>query len=745
MIPTLFAADYLDAFEPGQVVTFPDHGICDLTGILEGYCEQTADDGNEWEMVFKFYASEDWANEIQYNRIVVVKANTYQRPQAFRIYSITKQTDTTIEVKAQHISYDLANVPVKPFAVTSPSVGLQKLQSEAAFPIKFIFSTDVETDDSFEFKEPKSMRKILLDGDDSIAGTYGGDLVIDNCDIQLLQVGGEDRGVSIEYGVDLVDITQEENITEMVTGIMPYFKRNSSNSQQTLKESRKELTPRSTEWGGQDWIEDTYIRSDTGAAVSFAFTPVSTAKYWASPFVTVIDTSDLTKRFSVIFPQARAAAPTNVTKIGYAFYDAQQHYITGQAFTEITKQPVVAVPDNARYLRVTKETYTHDQITWQIVRQDRPDPLIYGDPMIINGPGTYQVPKIVSVDLSKHFVEKDKEPTPAEISAKAREWVAKEDIGKPEVSLTLGYEQIDQDVRMFDAVRVRFPKLNVDVKSKVTKYKFDFLRERVEEIEVGATKESPFFTLSDASRLKKGLLPPDRIENYSITSSKYGGGSVGKEAMDAGSVGERELEDYSIDHDKLKEKAIRIYHLSEEIAERKADVQGNEGWRRKKVARLLSSQLGIPAYILDPQLAAETPSSNPDEQSDPTKSTYNLNVDFIKDGSINGNDKIEDSSINGDDKIEEESISTKLFVDELQTKIAKIDELEANFANIEIITGGTVEIKHNLNVLGNTRLVGNFTHPAGATFTVFGNNYHERRVQVLDENEEPFWITVLGI
>ena len=742
MTPTLFAADYLDAFEPGQAVTFPDHGICDLTGILEGYCEQTADDGSEWEMVFKFYASEDWANEIQYNRIVVVKANTYQRPQAFRIYSITKQTDTIVEVKAQHISYDLANDPVKPFSSTSPSVALQKLQSEAAFPTKFIFSTDVETDDSFEFTEPKSMRKILLDGDDSIAGTYGGDLVIDNCDIQLLQVGGEDRGVSIEYGVDLVDITQEENITEMVTGIMPYFKRNSSNSQQTLKESRKELKPKSTEWGGQDWIENTYIRSDTGAAVSF--TPVSTAKYWASPLVTVIDTSDLTKRFSVIFPQVRAAAPTNVTKIGYAFYDAQQHYITGQAFTEVAKQPIVAVPDDAKYLRVTKETYTHDQIPWQIVRQDRPDPLIYGDPMIINGPGTYQVPKIVSVDLSKYFVEEDKEPTPAELSAKAREWVAKEDIGKPEVSLTLGYEQIDQDIRMFDAVRVRFPKLNVDVKSKVTKYKFDFLRERVEEIEVGSTKESPFFTLSDASRLKKGLLPPNRIEDYSITSSKYGGGSVGKGAIDQGSVGEWELEDFSIDRDKLREKAINVLHLGEDIAETVADVQGNEGWRRKKVARILSSQLGIPAYILDPKLAAETPSSTPGEEDDPTKSTYNLNVDFIKDGSINGNDKIEDSSINGDDKIEEESISEKLFVDELQTKIAKIDTLEAKTANIEMAESNVVKINNGLMVVTGGVNAGTTYVRAGSLY-VNGSQYVARRVQVLDENEEPFWITVLGI
>lgn len=418
MIPSLLPYNYFDTLSYStDLPTLPVHGDIDLIDCIECFAEQTEDDGSEWELAFSYPKGGYGFDSLKLNAIVLAKANSWQGVQAFRIYGIEKQTKKTVTVKAEHISYDLAKIPAKTFKATSAADAVAKLQVNSIYGNNwkqhhFKFSTDISSSEKFEPDTPVSMRAMLLDGDKSIKGTYGGDLIFDNYSVQLKQVGGEDRDVTINYGVDLVDLTQEQNNSEMITGILPYYKRTSSDDQ----------------------------------------------------------------------------------------------YAT--------------------------------------------QPIIYGD--IAYGPGTYETQRIEPVDLSEHFP--NDVPTVAQINAKAAEWVTKEEIGEPEISLTVSYANIGQDVRIHDAVRVRFPSMGVDVKAKVVKYKYNVLLERCEEIEVGHAKESKYFNLMDASRLRKGLVPPERIQNESITSEKISRGGVGKGKIAPEAVGKYEIEKYSIDHDLLSKK-----------------------------------------------------------------------------------------------------------------------------------------------------------------------------------------------
>lgn len=418
MIPSLLPYNYFDTLSYStDLPTLPVHGDIDLIDCIECFAEQTEDDGSEWELAFSYPKGGYGFDSLKLNAIVLVKANPWQGVQAFRIYGIEKQTKKTVTVKAEHISYDLAKIPAKTFKATSAADAVAKLQVNSIYgndwkQHHFKFSTDISSSEKFEPDTPVSMRAMLLDGDKSIKGTYGGDLIFDNYSVQLKQVGGEDRDVTINYGVDLVDLTQEQNNSEMITGILPYYKRTSSDDQ----------------------------------------------------------------------------------------------YAT--------------------------------------------QPIIYGD--IAYGPGTYETQRIEPVDLSEHFP--NGVPTVAQINSKAAEWVTKEEIGEPEISLTVSYANIGQDVRIHDAVRVRFPSMGVDVKAKVVKYKYNVLLERCEEIEVGHAKESKYFNLMDASRLRKGLVPPERIQNESITSEKISRGGVGKGKIAPEAVGKYEIEKYSIDHDLLSKK-----------------------------------------------------------------------------------------------------------------------------------------------------------------------------------------------
>jgi hypothetical protein len=55
-----------------------------------------------------------------------------------------------------------------------------------------------------------------------VLDVWGGEYEFDNYVIKLHQHRGADNGVTIEYGKNLTDVTQERNITETYTHIMPY-------------------------------------------------------------------------------------------------------------------------------------------------------------------------------------------------------------------------------------------------------------------------------------------------------------------------------------------------------------------------------------------------------------------------------------------------------------------------------------------------------------------------------------------
>lgn len=78
---------------------------------------------------------------------------------------------------------------------------------------------------SWMLYEPKCIRNFLLgESDDSIQAIYGGEFEWDNYRVYLHDQRGSDKGVKIRYGKNLIDLTQEENIENTITGIYPIWK-----------------------------------------------------------------------------------------------------------------------------------------------------------------------------------------------------------------------------------------------------------------------------------------------------------------------------------------------------------------------------------------------------------------------------------------------------------------------------------------------------------------------------------------
>lgn len=166
--------------------------------------------------------------------VIYAKPSPSRSPEPFRIYKSAKKMKGTITFFARHLSYDLQGIPIRPFAADSAAGAMASFASEAVTAQPFDFVTDVETAGNMEVKIPTSCRALLGGGENTLLGTFGGQLKYTGYTVYLLQSRGSDRGASLRYGINLVDVNQEKNIADMFTGVMPFYYKESDDVLVTL-------------------------------------------------------------------------------------------------------------------------------------------------------------------------------------------------------------------------------------------------------------------------------------------------------------------------------------------------------------------------------------------------------------------------------------------------------------------------------------------------------------------------------
>lgn len=224
MIPIIFNKD---------ATVFTSHGIGDLIDCASCSIAQTTEGEYEGKLLYPYDGA--LAEYLVTDNIVVLKPNPYDNDQAFRIYGTEKSIDGTITCKLQHISYDLNNY-ISAVYSTGPSI---RGTSDAVFYLKRLEVTqspftyvgrgggtsyDVGKDDAdYQRTDYTSCRDLLFNGENSIKQFFENDVVFDNYTVTLAKVAGVDRGVIIEYGVNLTDMRQEINLSNYHNAIFPYW------------------------------------------------------------------------------------------------------------------------------------------------------------------------------------------------------------------------------------------------------------------------------------------------------------------------------------------------------------------------------------------------------------------------------------------------------------------------------------------------------------------------------------------
>ena len=210
MIPILYSANVTD---------FSTFGLGVLTDTIS--CEVTEERNGVFECLLKYPVSGQHYGLITKECIIKAKPNDTAADQAFRIYRITKPLNGIVTIYGQHISYDLANVPVLPFVTGSQSPQLI-LSQLLAGDTRFTGWTDYSDAKAFSVTQPKSVRACLGGTEGSMLSKWHGEFEWDNFTVKFHSYRGQKTGVVIEYGKNLTALEQDEDNSGVYTALLPY-------------------------------------------------------------------------------------------------------------------------------------------------------------------------------------------------------------------------------------------------------------------------------------------------------------------------------------------------------------------------------------------------------------------------------------------------------------------------------------------------------------------------------------------
>ena len=212
MKPILFAPTATD---------FSSRGIGTLSDCASALV--TEERNGAFELSFSVPITGKYFSEITRRSLVLAKPNPHDNPQPFRVYRQSKPMNGLVTFYARHISYDLDGIPVAPFQALTAAQAMDMLNTMGIVESPFEFSTDIVKTADMTVALPLSIRALMGGNEGSVLEHYGGEYAYDTYSVQLLKARGENRGVKFLYGKNLVDLTQEDNIEAVYTGVLPYW------------------------------------------------------------------------------------------------------------------------------------------------------------------------------------------------------------------------------------------------------------------------------------------------------------------------------------------------------------------------------------------------------------------------------------------------------------------------------------------------------------------------------------------
>lgn len=217
MKPILYDADRT-SFPAGV-----DNGLGVLADAMS--CKVTQELNGQYELELHYPVEGIHYGEIALRSILRATVGPDGKMQPFRVYRIVPGMNGTAAIYARHIAYDLGGYVVSPFTAADAPSAVSAIKSHAMptdFP--FALTTDKTTVAAMAVTVPSSAWGLLGGQQGSLLDVYGGEYEFDEWAVRLLTRRGADRGVSVRYGKNLTDLTQDASCANCYTGAVPYWR-----------------------------------------------------------------------------------------------------------------------------------------------------------------------------------------------------------------------------------------------------------------------------------------------------------------------------------------------------------------------------------------------------------------------------------------------------------------------------------------------------------------------------------------
>lgn len=211
MIPVLFRKNS---------TVFNSLGIGPLPDTIE--CTIREERNGVYELEMKYPVTGLHYADIEIGNVIRAR-NAYCGLQPFDIYLISRPMNGVVTVNARHVSYRLNKKVLRPCSGTSAASALVAIGSHIMEGSDFTFWTDKTTTADWSTTVPTSVRASLGGTDGSVLDVYGGEYEWDGFTVKLHGSRGNDTGVTIKYGKNLLDIVADYNGGDLFTACVPYY------------------------------------------------------------------------------------------------------------------------------------------------------------------------------------------------------------------------------------------------------------------------------------------------------------------------------------------------------------------------------------------------------------------------------------------------------------------------------------------------------------------------------------------
>ena len=201
---------------------FTSNGLGRLRDCIR--CEVTEERNGIYECEFEYPVTGAHYSEITLGRIIAVEHDESGGVEPFDIYSYSRPINGVVTFHACHISYRQRGLVVSGTNINSLSDAFAMLKASTP-ENPFSYDTDMIKEGYMGAANgiPRSVREMLGGVEGSILDAYGGEYEWNTWKVMLWKARGEVRDITIRYGVNMTDFTDEMDYSNSYTAVVPFW------------------------------------------------------------------------------------------------------------------------------------------------------------------------------------------------------------------------------------------------------------------------------------------------------------------------------------------------------------------------------------------------------------------------------------------------------------------------------------------------------------------------------------------